>query len=58
MRQITSYVKGKKDQHDDAPDSAPMLRRLIDEIGYEQTEQTPKEDLWPSYDIKPEQIKL
>ena len=58
MRQITSYVKGKKDQHDDAPDSVSMLRRLIDEIGYEQTEQTPKEDLWPSYDIKPEQIKL
>lgn len=58
MRQVTSYVKGKKDQHDDAPDSLSMLRRLIDEIGYENEEKVADGEAWPSINIQPEQIIL
>jgi len=57
MQQVTAYVKGKKDQHDDAPDSLSMLRRLINEIGYEGNELS-DEDAWPSDEIGVEQIKL
>ena len=57
MNQLTSYIKGKKDQHDDAADSMSMLRRLIFELGYEERKPDPKEE-WPSIEIKAEQIIL
>ena len=59
IQQITSFVKGKKDQHDDAPDSLSMLRRLIAEIGYEDIDgKNNSNEAWPSYEIKAEQIIL
>jgi len=58
MQQVTSYIKGKKDQHDDAPDSLSMLYHLIDEIGYEDKEEIDEDDLWPSEEIEPEQLIL
>ena len=58
MQQVTAYVKGKTDQHDDAPDSLSMLRRLISEIGYEDIENNKDKDAWPSYEIKSEQITI
>ena len=58
MQQVTAYVKGKTDQHDDAPDSLSMLRRLISEIGYEEIDNDDNKDAWPSYEIKTEQITL
>lgn len=58
MQQVTAYVKGKTDQHDDAPDSLSMLRRLISEIGYEDIDNDNNKDAWPSYEIKTEQITL
>lgn len=57
MQKVTSYVKGKTDQSDDAPDSLSMLRRLISEIGYEDMELEGDND-YPSYDITTEQITL
>lgn len=50
MKQLTSYVKGKTGQHDDAPDSLSMLRRLIAEI-YETRELIREEDRWESTKI-------
>lgn len=58
MRQVTTYIKGKKDQHDDAPDSLSMFRHLVDDLGYEDNENIDDEDLWPSESINIEQLTL
>lgn len=58
MKQMTSYVKGKNDQHDDAPDSLSMLRHMIDDIGYEDRKGISDGEEWPSCDIGIEQIRI
>ena len=33
VQQLLAYIKGVKNQKDDAPDSLSMLRRFIEELG-------------------------
>ena len=35
IQQLLAYIKGVKNQKDDAPDSLSMLRRFIEELGIE-----------------------
>ena len=59
MENLTKYVKGIKNAHDDAPDSLSLLRRWLDEIGLNNCEDVvPEAERWSSVPIDVTQIQL
>ena len=60
IQQVLSYIKGVKDQKDDAPDSLSMLRRFINELGlnFEQNTNKDNRSTWESIPIEINQITV
>ena len=60
IQQVLSYIKGVKDQKDDAPDSLSMLRRFINELGLNFEVNTSKDNRssWESIPIEINQITV
>lgn len=59
MDNLTKYVKGVKNTHDDAPDSLSLLRRWLDEIGLNNCDDPiPERDRWSSSPVNVTQMQL
>lgn len=59
MQQVLSYIKGVKNQKDDAPDSLSLLRRFTDELGLNYVQKVSDDrEAWDSVPINLSQVRV
>lgn len=58
MNQITKYMKGGKNKHDDAPDSLSLLRKFSDELGLNNNSQLSIYEKWDSVPVSLANLRI
>lgn len=58
VQQLLAYIKGVKNQKDDAPDSLSMLRRFIEELGLNYVQRVDDREAWESIPVSINNLRV